>query len=398
MQIHIYDFLNKNKLAQIRGEEFLSIEVSHDIDDFSTARLIYNQASKMNGVQTLGFENIYIEDDDGNIIFGGVLAGFNISHDNASISLYDHRWILTRLVLDQVVTLDAGESVLDVVEELINAAKAKRAIPLEFYREGSAFNDDFAADLRFEVGDDIGSSLQKIIQTTYSRWAVRYLKSGNEIFGRLIVRSVRGVTPEGVGISRTIHQSEDGERIALIFGEGDQRNNIQKFELVQDFTRMTTRSKLGAKIGDVSQFFDSTVHLTDPYLSVLEFYYGRTEGYGSDYKANSAATALTLANINQTLPRTDIEITLAPTFTRHLNCGDRVGVTIISPMVTGIADNTVRIDSITYRSRDGYLERSMLLNFMSPQKRPGTTGLLQQISDMQQALDGLDKNYFNSGA
>lgn len=394
-QVHIYDFLNKNKLAQYSGAEYLSLNISHSIDDFSTATLTFNQRSRSNETQMLGFENVYIEDSEGNIIFGGLLVSFQITENVGSMTLYDHRWVLSRLILDQVVTLDSSKNVLDVVEELITAAKAKRSIPLEFYRDGSAFNPDYTADLRFEIGDDIGSCMQKIIQTTYSRWAVRYTRQENEIFGRLIVRSVRGVTPEGVGIARGFHHTEDGEFVHLIYVEGEEHNNIQSFNLVQDLSQMTTRSKLGAKIGGESKFYNSTSYQTDPYLFQLEFYYGRTEGYASDYKANSAATGRTLANLNQTLPRIDADVVLAPNFTRYLNCGDRVSMSLKSPMIIGLDKNTVRIDAISYTSKDGYLERRMFINFMSPQKRPGTNGLLQQISDMQQKLDGLDKNYLN---
>src|SRR5690606_10641747 len=104
-QVHIYDFLNKNKLAKYSGAEYLSLNISHSIDDFSTATLTFNQRSKSNETQMLGFENIYIEDSQGNIIFGGVLVAFQISEDVGSMTLYDHRWVLSRLVLDQVVTL-----------------------------------------------------------------------------------------------------------------------------------------------------------------------------------------------------------------------------------------------------------------------------------------------------
>lgn len=72
MIIHIYDFLNKNKLAQIKGDEFLGVNVNQTIDDFSSATLLVNSNSKFNDVPTQGFENVYIEDDYGNIIFGGI--------------------------------------------------------------------------------------------------------------------------------------------------------------------------------------------------------------------------------------------------------------------------------------------------------------------------------------
>ena len=396
MKIHIYDFLNKNKLAQLDISEFSKVSIGHTIDDFSTAVIYYNSESKFNGIETSGFENVYIEDDDGNIIFGGILTGYNITSSGASISLSDHRWILTRLILDESITLSAGQNILDVVEELLNVAQSKRSIPIEFDRDGSAYNSDYVADLKFEIGDDIGGSLQKIIQSTYSRWAVRYYKSGNEIYGKLIVRSVIGVTPEGVGIARGSYTSEDGTIIRMLYSEGDPQSNIQTYKVVQDLSRMSTRTKLGSKTGGVPAYYDSNKHLTDLYVYRLEYFFGRTEEFVSDNKVNSEETGQALANLSQTMPRADVEVVLDPTWDIHLNCGDRVDLTIKSKLITGIEDRQVRIDSVTYEIKSGYIEKRILLNFMSPQKRTGTTGLLQAIGNIEQRLDGLDKDYLNS--
>jgi len=68
-KIHIYDFLNKNKLAQLNAEDFVGFSINHTIDDFSTATINFNGKSTFNDVVTQGLENIYIEDDAGNIIF-----------------------------------------------------------------------------------------------------------------------------------------------------------------------------------------------------------------------------------------------------------------------------------------------------------------------------------------
>lgn len=394
MRIHLYDFLNKNKKAILRGEDFSGVSISHNIDDFSSCSLQFTITESLVNTPVQGFDNIYVEDDNGDIIFGGIITGYQVTPNGGSFTCFDHRWVLTRLVLDEAITLASSDNVLDKVEELLAAAKAKRQIPLEFDRDGSAINDDFRADLKFEIGDDIGSSLQKIIQTIYARWAVRYFKDGNVIYGKLVVRSVRGVSPEGVGISRSWAQSEDGEVINMFYGEGDNRSNIQDFQFVFDLQNYTSRSKVGVKIGDESQFFQAE---PDPTSAVFEFYFGRAENFATDYKINSQDTALVFSRINQTYPRQDIDCTVMPTFTRRLNCGDRVSLEIKSPLLT-VAKNqiTARIDSVQYTYRDGYFERRIFLNTMSPQKRTGTTGLLQTISAIQQRLEGLDQNYFNS--
>jgi hypothetical protein len=404
MKVHIYDALNRNKLAQLRGEEFSSINVSHNIDDMSTARLTSSLGSNLQDILTKGLENIYIEDDDGSILFGGVFVGTQVSPTQMTLTCYDHRWVLMRLILDAPMTLLSSENVLDVVETLINQAKAKRNIPIDFNREGSAINDDDRADLHFEVGDSIGGCLQKIIQTIYARWAMRYTKTDNDITGRLIIRSVRGVTPEGVGIARTPFHSEDGSVVRLYYGEGNNKSNIEDFSFTQDFSDYFSRVKVGARINGEPQFFDIPNNMIDPVTAFYEFLFGRMEKFITDYNANSATTALILSKINQSFGRLDAEIQLAPTFTRRLNCGDRVEILIQSPLVKGLDANfqpvdlnaQVRIDAINYERRDGYWAVKMTVNFMSPQKRLGTTGFLQAMGNIQQALDALNKNYFNN--
>lgn len=394
MKIHLYDYLNKNKKAIIDGADFTGVEIGHTIDDFSSLSLSFVMADSVSSVNIQGFDNIYIEDDNGDIIFGGIIAGYNVKPTGGTLNAYDHRWILSKLILDEAVDLTATDDVLDVVDQLITFAKTKRAIPIDFDRDGSDINTDYRANLRFEIGDDIGGSLQKIIQTIYARWQMRYYKNGNEIYGNLVIRSVKGVSPEGVGISRSKFQSEDGKEITLFYGEGDNRSNLLDFNFVFDLSSYISRVKIGVKIDDVSQFYDAD---PDPTSSLFEYYFGRTEGFTTDYKVASELTAKAQATINQTYPRQDLDVTLTPTFTDRLNCGDRVNVVIDSPLLkVPYGTISARIDAVYYSMKDGYLERRLFVNTMSPQKRTGTTGFLQAISDIQQKLDGLNKNYFNS--
>lgn len=396
MRIHLYDFLNKNKKAILYGEDFTSINISHNIDDFSSASFSATLSERIVKLAIQGFENIYIEDDDGNIIFGGIITGFSSNSNSSQINAYDHRWVLTRLVLDQQVTILSSDNILEKIAGLIAQAKAKRQIPIEFDIAGSAINSDFRADLKFEIGEDIGGCMQKIIQTIYARWAVRYRIVGNEIYGNLVIRSVNGVSPQGVGISRTINGSEDGEVITLLYAEGKQQNNIQEYSFVFDLSSYSSRAKVGARIGNEPKFFTAPPNGNS---ALFEGLFGLCESYVSDYNANSDATANAVSSISQTYPRQDLDVTLVPHYTRLLNCGDRVNIVIESPMLEipyGYA--SVRIDSINYQYRDGFFERRVQINTMSPQKRTGTTGLLQAINSMKQKIDGLDKNYLNNPA
>lgn len=393
MIIHFYDNKNQRKTGQLDGSDFTSIKVDLNIDDFNTATLNYTINDNLEELALQGFENVYIEDDAGKIIFGGIMVSYTISPGINSMNLLDHRWVLSRLVLDTAIEVTASDDILDTVEELINLAKTKRSIPLTFDRSASAFNTAYSADLRFEVGDNIASCIQKIIQTGYARWAVEYTKIGNDIIGSLRVRSVRGVTPEGVGIARGLFTNEDGELFILRYEEGGELNNIQDFSLNYDLANYASRMKVGVKIGGENSFVTA---LPAGNSGFFENTFGRTEGYTTDYNANSEATAQAISAISQVFPKIDVTATITPDEKRFLKPGDRVSLFITIPMLQGVAGNLVRIDAVSYSYDDGELTRTLLLNFVSPQKRTGSTGLLQTINALDQQLDGLNKNYLNS--
>lgn len=392
MRIHVYDYLNNNKLGVFGADKFTGLSVSQTIDDFFTARLSYSISGFNEDVQFRGFENVYIEDDFGNIIFGGVMVSITGDQTGGTMTCYDHRWVLTRLVVDSALQISSSEDILDTVESLINMAKAKRLIPFEFDRENSAINPDFSADLQFEVGDNIGACMQKIIQTTYARWALRYRFVNDNIVGGLIVRSVVGVNPEGVGISRSLQKSEDGKVISLFYNEGGE-GNLQDFKFNFDLSNYSSKTKMAIKVNNNPLFLDI------PPLGNSEFFqnlWGVTEEFVSDYKVDSVNTAFLVGSINQTPPRQTLEATLAPNFNTFLNCGDRVNVKIVSSALAGIFNTAVRIDRLDYVLKDGYLERSLYLNFIGSQKRSGTTGILEKINKIDSNLDELNKNYLNS--
>ena len=393
MIIHIYDAQNQTKLGQLNASDFTRISINRNIDDFNTAVLQHTINRNIAEVGLQGFENLYIEDNNGEIIFGGILSSYNVSSKSNTLNLLDHRWVLSRLILDSVLTVTPGDDVIDTVETLINLAKDKRNIPLVFDREASAFNETFQADLRFEVGDDFASSIQKIIQTVYARWAVEYSFIGNDIIGKLRVRSVRGVTPEGVGRASGYFTNESGEIITMRYEEGGDFNTIQDFNLTYDLSSYTSRTTVGTKIGGVNQFIVSPPEGNSAFFEAT---FGRAEGYTTDYKANSVKTAEVVSTINQVLPRIDIQVVLNPKSDIRIIPGDRVNLIISSPLLQGVSGNLVRVDALTYDYNDGIFERSALLNFMSPQKRVGSTGLLQKISLIDQQLDGLNKNYLTN--
>src|SRR5690606_7756751 len=124
-------------------------------------------------------------------------------------------------------------------------------------------------DMIFERGTDIASCLQKILQTTYSRWAVKYQYVDGVIIGKLIVRSVRYVTPEGVGKSYSFVQTDTGEVKEFTFIEGGV-SNIKEFAFTQSADSYMPAVVVGAKIDDNSEFF--TAPPTGANLAYYPFY------------------------------------------------------------------------------------------------------------------------------
>lgn len=388
MLIHIFDFLNQNKKGSVKEAEFSSISISHSIDDFSSLSIGFDLNNSPIEVIFSPFDNIYIEDDFGNIIFGGVIANINAKSQAGSLTAYDHRWILTKIILDSPISINQSQNAIDVTEEIIEAVKAKRFVPINFSREGSDVLS-IGEDLHFAVGETSASVLQKTIQTLMARWAVRYTRDGNSITGDLIVRSISGVTPEGVGISRSFARSEDGEVITLHYAEGKNVGNLLDFDFTIDVSNYSSRVKVAAKINDQTVFITAP---PDGTSSIFEFFFGRAEKFQSDYNADSAITAHAISQINQVYPRQDISLLLSPDFPHNLRCGDRVNILIESPILTGVTNISGRIDSIRYDRKDGFSEIEVFANFMNPQNRTGKTGLIEIIDQMNKKLNDIDKN------
>lgn len=394
-KVHVYDFLNRNKKGVFNLDDFISISINENIDDFSTATLSSSLDVKPSADFYINvFDNIYIEDGDGLILFGGLISSITGTESGLQLTCYDHRWILTRLVLDEAKTVSTNDNVLDVVKEFIDIAKSKRQIPISFDEENSQMNPDYNVDLKFEVGDSIGGAIQTIIKNTYARWQMRYYKKDGFIYGKLVIRSVVGVTPEGVGISRSKFKSEDGDIVKLFYKEGGKYNNLQSFNFKLDLTSYTSRVRLGVKINGESEFVENQ---NDWIADWFENTFGRCEEFATDYKINSLISANESAIINKNYPEQTIQCTLSPLFDKHLRAGDRVGLEIISPILI-VGSGGVRVDSISYNYNDGFFDKQLVLNTMSPQKRSATTGIVDMIGDMQNKLDGLDKNYFNNSS
>lgn len=393
MKIHIYDPQHRQKIAQLRGEDFLRVEINLNIDDLHTCTLRASSISPFNDILLQGMENYYIEDDSGEIIFGGIATSLQVDTQGTTITLYDHRWVYYKLILDAPETLTQANDVVEFVGKLLRIAQAKRNIPIALDIASSQINNAFRADLHFEVGESIGSALQKIIQTIYARWAINYEKNDNQIIGKLIIRSVLGVTPEGIGISQSIYHSESGRVVTIHYEEGSALNNILSFNFTQDFTNATTRTKVGIKLDGNPVFVDVPPYGVNQFIETT---YGRSESFMTDYYANSVQTGSVVGQINQTFPRSDITVTLAPNFKEIVKAGDRVSVYINTPQLVSTERAGMRVDSVRYNRQDGYWDITLHLNAMSPQKRSGTSGLLETLSKVDQGLDSLDKNYFNN--
>ena len=393
MRVYFYDLLQNKLQLSLPVSDFSDVNIEHSIDGISSLRLgITNEFAQV-PYEITPFDNIYIEDDQGRIIFGGVISGYNVQAKSGQITAYDHRFLFKRLIADKKYTISEDDNLLEKVQEVFDAAQQKRKIPIVFDRDRSAINEKYTTDLSFKVGDKYAKILKKIVKSTQSRWAIEYEKTGNSITGHLFVRSIFGVTPEGVGVSHSVDKSEDGSRINLFYKEGSQANTINNFTFRYDMAKMNTRTKVGIKTDGQKEFVDVP---PNGFTARLQGRFGITESYINDYKVDSKDAAQTIGDINQNLPVQELSITLARDFKKYLRTGDRVSLEIEVPLLYFPGEISSRIDGITYVYREGGFERQLKVNVQNPKKRIESTAIIDQIEKVNERLDDLDKDYLEN--
>src|SRR5690606_17927922 len=126
-----------------------------------------------------------------------------------------------------------------------------------------------------------------IIEDSRSRWRLDTIYQDGVFRTSLVVRSIEGVTPEGVGIARTREKSEDGSILQLFFEKGNQLSNIQNFTIRQNISAMATRTILAYKIGEETRYSKQSDGLSKGIQGLL----GRYENFVSDYRIDSDDTA-----------------------------------------------------------------------------------------------------------
>ena len=395
MRVIFTNRTTQDRILTLLESDFTGVSIEHTIDDFSSCSLSFAPVGNMTVIDKsiAPFDNIYIEDDDKKIVFGGVVVNYRINRSGGQINAIDHRWLLSRFVTDSDIVISQNSEIETVVKDLVNLAKSKRIIPIIFDEENSELNPDYFTEQTFKLGSNIAACIQKIIQSVYARWAIRYEWSGDAIVGRLILRSVRGISPEGVGISRTGYQTEDGTKILLMYQEGNSRNNLEDFDYVLDAAQYTSRTKVGYKNGGVGTI--KNVPAFD-FSATLEYLLGAAESFVSDYNIDSEDAAIQIGRLNQTPIRQDFTVTISPDIHLDLNCGDRVALFIDTPILKTNTEYQVRIDSISMERKEGYFTKKMLLNSMSPIKRIGTSDLLAKINSTGSKVSDIDISYLNS--
>lgn len=395
MRVHIFDTYNVNKIAALPISYFQNISIEHLIDDFSSASLSVVKLPLISADEINPFDNLYIEDDNGKIIFGGIITAHNLNPKNGTISCLDHRWLFSRLVLDEELIINTGDDLYEVFNNLISIVQEKRQIPIIFSDELSGFADGAGADLRFEIGENIGSVFGKIVKSIIGRWGIKYELNGSDIIGKLFVRSAGGITPEGAGISRSIQKSEDGSEVTLRYIEGGMNNTIDDFTFNFDITRQATTVKIAYRQDGETAYYTFDP-LTGSFEETLAEQFGKTEVFVSDYNVTSLQTAFITAFLNQLRPTQDLTMQLSRDFDGEVNVGDRVNIDIKTNLfeVNLLEDNpVVRIDKATYKIDDSGIARSVYASASNPRIQNNNPNIIDEFSRVRSRLDGLEKNY-----
>ena len=369
MKIRIHDINNnvKSVLSNAEGkQEFSNLEYSFSLNGVGSCSFnVLPQKDYDPTADVSGLEYVYIEDDNGEIIWGGILISFDNSVDSLKFNCLDIKFALS-LVMIEENTVFSGNG-LDIVSSLLTTAKTKRTLPITISDDSEVLG---VADMDFLIGKDIYSCIKDVVEASESRWIINFVKTGNTINAFLVMRSISGVSPQGAGLDRSVSSSETtvNEKISLRFIENStEKNNISDYRVNYDLRGLVSNPILSTKIAGIPTQFEAGITTYKSYLSAV---FGRVEKHISNLEVNDSDTAQKLVNKEVSFPPFNPSLSLDQTVQDIINVGDRVSLTINtnllkigSPVSDGSIDYTtpltVRVEEKNVRVLDGYKEISI---------------------------------------
>lgn len=336
-----------------------------------------------------GFEYVYIENAHGEIVWGGILVSFSGGKDRLTVNCLGMKYALDliRLTADLSITGNA----LTSIENLLDVAKTKRELP--FVMDSNSLVVDDTA-LNFTTGKTIYQAIKDIVDSAYLRFIFTYEKSGITITPKILVRSVLGISPEGVGINRGLQSTETDDKVQLKYSiDSPRETNLIDFNINYDLRGMVSKGKLITS----DAVYDSS---SSPVSEFLGSYFGNVERTEVAFEITDPATAQAVANglVNDVSFR--IDVTFEDSYNFEINIGDRISLLIKTKLLRlftpGAIDNpiTPRVEEKNVSVKDGYRIITLKLNANNSQK--SLADIIEQVNKLKTSDQNISTRLISS--
>lgn len=300
------------------------------------SRLIGKNYSELLNEEMIGLERVFIQDDEGNILWGGVNTNFDSNTDVATVRCTELKHYFTKL---KSPVLEVTGNGLEAIEFIL--AQSGSAITLH---PDSQIVD--TVDIKVGSNASVYDVVKDIIEASYSRWILVHEKVGGLVETKLLCRSILGVSPAGVGLDKSKSSTEvpDDEKRFFIYDEvNTERSNIADYKVSQKHNSAVSKciiqykDSLGAVQEVVSEEPVGQEHVSP---NLVETFFGKNEKIITSLEIRNEDHAQAIANREVQFPDASVQLNMLPTDKDNLFVGDRVDFQIFSGgFITGGVDN-----------------------------------------------------------
>lgn len=372
MKIRLFDAIeHKPKLTLINTDkkmQYSNLTYSDSLEDIGSCSFDIVPQGDGDEVSELaneitGLEYIYLENSNGEIVWGGILASFQADEVGLSVQCIGMKYIFEFMNIETDLTVDVTGNYEDTLQFFLDLAKTKRSIPVVMSENSDVVG---TGAFSFSAGKSIYSCMKDVVNAGSIRFIFEYEKDGIYVIPKMVVRSTQGVTPEGVGLNRGLESDETDDKLQLKYTTDSPReSNLNSVSVNYDLRGMVSKGTLVASIGGTPTTFTSN-------SLALQSFFGKVEKFEINYEVNDSDTAQAVVNKFVTYPPFRATVGLTPDFDFELNVGDRVGfllktksISLFTPEESGgVTINkpvTVRIDEKRVSFIDGVPQIELLL-------------------------------------
>lgn len=345
----------------------------------------------------IGLERIFLQDDNGDIVWGGINNTFDGDTDSSQIKCKELKSYFSSLKCP--FSTATGNGLV-----AINSILATSGSTITLHDDSNIVDD---IDIKLSANATVYDAIKSIIEGTYSRWILVHEKIGDVVQTKLLCRSIIGVSPAGVGLDRSKDSLEvdaDGKRYFIYDEVNTERTNILNYKASQKHDSVVSNCIVQYKdisgVQQVAQSMEPVDGETHNSPSIVNYYYGKKEKVITSLEIRKPEHAQALANREVQFPDTSIKLTLYPQADDDIFVGDRVDFQIFSGgfITSGIDEDgnfalvssRFRIQDKTVRVGDGTL--SITLTLSARNTVPYNFSIFEKIGETRKDTRNLNSN------